>query len=133
MESPSRKSGLEQPALQVLIVEDDREVRELLVDLLESRGYWAIAAEDGDQALLKAKAYQPNVVLLDQTMPVMNGRQFLEEQKKEPSIAGIPVVVFSAYENNLPVAGYLQKPVRLDDVLEAVNRYASPAGSTPSS
>jgi len=125
MERKDRKPSGHPTALQVLVVEDDEDVRELLVDLLQSRGYGAIAAENGDEALLKAKAYSPNVVLLDQTMPVMNGKQFLEEQRKEPSIAQIPVIVFSAYESDLPVAGYLQKPVRLDAVLEAVNRFAS--------
>jgi len=125
MEWKPRKPRLENTALRVLVVEDDKDVRELLVDLLESRGYRAIPAENGDEALLKAKAYCPNVVLLDQTMPVMDGRQFLEQQRKEPSISQIPVVVFSAYESDLPAAGYLQKPVRLDDVLDAVDRFAS--------
>ena len=113
------------PAKRVLVVEDDRDIRELLVELLESEGYQVSSAENGAQALLKAKVGRPHLILLDLMMPIMNGWQFREQQVKEPAISKVPVVVISAFANDLQVAGCLRKPVRIEDVLDAVHQHAA--------
>ncbi len=109
----------------VLVVEDDRDLRELLVELLESEGYQASSAENGEQGLVKARVRRPDIILLDLMMPVMNGWQFREEQLKEPSITDVPVVVISALESDLTATAYLRKPVQLEDVLAAVHQHAA--------
>jgi len=109
---------------RILVVEDNRELRELVVELLEGAGYQVSSAENGAQALTEAKARHPHLILLDLMMPVMNGYQFREKQLAEPDIREIPVVVLSAHENNLEVAEYLPKPFQVQEVLDAVHRHA---------
>jgi CheY-like chemotaxis protein len=82
----------------VLVVDDDRDVREALVELLAGRGFRVTAAADGREALqiLRALRVPPFVVLLDLMMPVMDGYEFLAAQRNDPSIAAVPVAVVTA-------------------------------------
>jgi len=124
MEAQSHCAGPQSrpsPGKSVLVVEDNRELRELLVDLLESDGYQVSAAENGEEALEKARLRRPELILLDLMMPVMNGWQFRERQLQDPSLSDVPVIVLSAFASNLDFAGYLPKPFRVADVLVAVH------------
>ena len=116
---------------QILLVEDDDDIREAVQDALERRGYRTSAAEDGQAALdsLRAMAIKPQLILLDLTMPRMSGWQFMEEKAKDATIADIPVVVLSAVANvdrQQPVqgwAGVLAKPVSLSVLIETVAQF----------
>jgi CheY-like chemotaxis protein len=112
----------------VLVVDDDREVRELLVDLLAGEGYQVSSAGDGQEALFKIVVHWPDLILLDLMMPIMNGWQFLKVQSEHPMLARIPVIVISAFDNALAVAAILPKPLLVEDVLETVRRLAGRAG-----
>src|SRR5262245_55573504 len=85
-------------AKTVLLVENDPDVREAMPDVLERRGFHTLTAEHGGAALalLRAGLVKPSLILLDLTMPVMNGWEFLDAQAADPAIADIPVVVMSA-------------------------------------
>ena len=115
----------------VLLVEDDDDIREVIQDALERRGYLITAVEDGREALdhLEAAPVKPSLILLDMTMPTMSGWEFLQEQAKHPSIAGIPVVVLSAVANlekqaeSKEWAGILTKPVSLEKLLSTVAQF----------
>ncbi|HKE19686.1 MAG TPA: response regulator [Kofleriaceae bacterium] len=114
----------------VLVVEDDRDVRESLVAVLEDAGYKVISASDGRAALALLRAGPlPSVILLDLMMPVMDGFEFRAEQKRDPSMAAIPVVVFTAgwypveVGGRLEADGYLTKPIRVEALLELVSRF----------
>ena len=115
----------------VLLVEDDDDIREIIQDALERRGYDIVAVEDGREALdhLQSDRAKPSLILLDMTMPTMSGWEFLQEQAKVPAIAGIPVVVLSAMTNldKQPAAqhwaGVLTKPVTLESLLSTVARF----------
>lgn len=117
----------------VLLVEDDDDIREVIQDALERRGYAITAVEDGREALehLEAVEIKPSLILLDMTMPTMSGWEFLAEQAKHPSIAGIPVVVLSAMTNlDKPSAakqwaGVLTKPVSLEKLLKTVAQFCA--------
>jgi len=117
----------------VLLVEDDDDIREVIQEALERRGYVTHACEDGREALdhLQAIAIKPSLILLDMTMPTMSGWEFLQEQAKSPDIAGIPVVVLSAVANleQQPAArhwaGILVKPVSLDNLISTVARFCA--------
>src|SRR5205085_12014163 len=84
---------------RVLVVEDDHDVREALVEALEASDYHPMAAANGSEALqrLRSGSEPPCVILLDVMMPVMDGREFREEQRRDPALAEIPVVVLSAH------------------------------------
>jgi CheY-like chemotaxis protein len=114
----------------VLIVEDDRDIRRAFAQTLEEEGFSAAQARHGREALeLLRSSLVPSVILLDLMMPVMDGWQFRIEQRRDPKIAEIPVVVISADASvqerleNMGVAGFLKKPVAFDDLLEMVRRF----------
>src|SRR4051812_23576179 len=81
----------------VLVVEDDRDIREALSDLLEMEGFKVYTAGNGKEALSVLKEISsPCVVLLDLFMPVMSGFEFLTAQSHDHIIATIPVIIVSA-------------------------------------
>jgi CheY-like chemotaxis protein len=110
----------------VLIVEDDRDTREMLGRFLELEGFDVQTAANGELAL---KALQddgpPSVILLDLMMPVMNGWQFRVAQQSDPNLSQIPVVVVTAagLRDNIPAIsadGWLSKPVDFDRLLATI-------------
>ena len=111
----------------VLLVEDDVDVREAVADTLEEAGYHVIVARHGLEALglLRAGSPRPCLILLDLMMPVMDGWQFRDEQRKHPELAQIPVVALSAHSGlrDLDAADHLRKPIQLRMLIGVVERY----------
>ncbi|HEY3173993.1 MAG TPA: response regulator [Thermoanaerobaculia bacterium] len=123
---------------QVLIVEDDSDLREALSQILEDEGYGVSSAEHGRAALeWLREGSRPCLILLDLTMPVMNGWQFRAEQKQDPMLASIPVVVISAGANlaeqivPLEIEHYIRKPIQLGQLLATVQRYCHEPDARP--
>lgn len=119
----------------VLIVDDDPDIREVLSDLLTTEGFSVASASNGERALTWLKTSgRPNVILLDLMMPVMNGKTFRHEQLQDADIAHVPVVVMSASENLLGLNGEfdglprLPKPLEVDDLLDVVGRHCAGRG-----
>lgn len=111
----------------ILLVEDQRDIREAMRELLELEGYRVLEAVHGRDALTALNWERPALILLDMMMPVMDGARFLEELFKRPELNEIPVVVVSAFhEGALPrrAIGFLQKPCSAVGLLEAVTRWA---------
>jgi CheY-like chemotaxis protein len=114
----------------VLVVDDDVDVRETVADVLESAGYRVATAYNGRHALhlLKVEKVRPDVILLDMMMPELDGWGFRAEQRKDPELAPIPVVVFTAFgvpaetAAQLAAAGFLKKPPRIEDLLSTLAR-----------
>ncbi len=79
----------------ILIVEDDKILRELISQKLEKENYKISAAVDGEEGLKKTKEEKPDIVLLDLILPGIDGFGVLEEIKKDPEINKIPVVILS--------------------------------------
>jgi CheY-like chemotaxis protein len=117
-------------ARHVLVVEDDRDIRESLVEILVDEGYGVSAAADGRQALdlLENSPPLPDIILLDLMMPVMNGFQFREQQLHNPELCHIPVLVVTADVNAkakaeaLTAAGYVQKPIKIQPLLDIIEK-----------
>lgn len=88
----------------ILIVEDDDDLREAMSLILQSAGYRVVEAQDGAEALDRLRSSGSFcLILLDLFMPVMNGWDFRAAQLSEPSFAGVPIVVISADEGS-PIA-----------------------------
>src|SRR5947209_3622123 len=83
----------------VMVVEDERDVRETIADILTDNSYQAILASNGAEALAELRAAEANpcVILLDIMMAVMNGWEFRARQLTEADLSDIPVVVISAH------------------------------------
>jgi CheY-like chemotaxis protein len=118
-------------AKTVLVVEDDLHVRKAVCDILEDAGYKWVCAANGREAigLLQTKP-KPNVILLDLSMPGMDGWSFRAWQQGNPEFAAIPIVILSATPTlsreaaSLGAAAFLEKPVRLRALLDALARHA---------
>jgi CheY-like chemotaxis protein len=79
-----------------MIVEDDDDIRESLTELLESGEFAPFAVKNGESALRELRAgYQPSVILLDLKMPGLNGWDFRREQRNDPRLSKIPVVIMT--------------------------------------
>ena len=118
----------------VLVVEDDPAINTLLEMALEEAGYPVEIAWNGLEALKylgQPGQPAPALILLDLTMPVMDGRQFLTALQTEtrPTGQNIPVVVMTASRQKVAVGeengvvGYLPKPFELDELLNYVGRF----------
>ena len=128
-------------AISVLVVEDDRNIAELLQMYLEKEGYAVTIAGDGGQGLAKFRAIKPDLVLLDVMMPVMDGWAVCKAIRADGQT---PVIMLTAKgETDDKVAGlksgaddYITKPFEMKEVLariEAVLRRSGNAGNAPKS
>ena len=109
----------------VLIVEDDRDTREMLGRFLELEGFEVQTAANGELALQVLQDERPSVIILDLMMPVMNGWQFRVAQQSDPNLSHIPVVVVTAagVREDIPAInadGWLSKPVDFDRLLATI-------------
>jgi CheY-like chemotaxis protein len=115
----------------IMIVEDDRDTREMLERFLQLEGFDVRTAANGQLALQSLQEDNAScVILLDLMMPVMNGWQFRQEQIRDPKLSGIPVVVVTAAgpRNEIPdieADGWLSKPVDLDRLLATIGPLCS--------
>ena len=103
----------------VLVVDDDAEIREIVATVLEDDGYRVDTASNGAEALRKANDHQPDAVVLDAMMPVMDGWEFLAQWRTRPVEDRAPVLVVSAVRDwrtalDSGAQGYLSKPFDLD-------------------
>jgi CheY-like chemotaxis protein len=121
-------------AKNILVIEDDIDIRESLQEFLESEGHRIETAENGERALelLTKPESKFDLILLDLMMPVMNGVEFRNRQALHPEYSRIPVVVISADNHTREIADSLglpicvQKPMNLDDLLGAIEKSTSP-------
>ena len=111
----------------VLLVEDDWNVREALAAVLEDSGHEVEVASDGAEGLQLLRAgLRPCVILLDLMMPVMDGFAFRREQRADPALVDIPVIVVSCAVTtmdevrDMQAAALLPKPIDFDRMLAVV-------------
>ena len=111
----------------VLIIEDDKDFSDILVDYAIDRGFKTIAAYSGDTGLEMAKKYQPNAIILDVMLPVMDGWKVLKQLKSNPETSKIPVHMMSAGDEKTLKAeragavGFVKKPVAKEHLDEVFN------------
>jgi CheY-like chemotaxis protein len=113
----------------VLVIDDDRDIRETLQEILEGEGYRVATARNGAEGLTSARQLRPCMILLDLFMPVMDGTEFRREQLADAALAEIPVVIVSAAAGleeriaELRVAAHLEKPLDVEVLFDTVARY----------
>ena len=81
----------------VLIVEDYSDTRELISTMLRTRGFNVIEAEDGLEGLLKASGMYPDLIIMDLSLPEMDGVEAARRIHASPKLSRIPIIVISAY------------------------------------
>lgn len=116
---------------KVLVVDDDRDIRETIAEVLEEHGFTVCTATNGQDGLDKVRTARPDLVLLDLMMPVLDGAGFCTAIRSDPLLADLPIVVISAYHDvetlarEMQVSGVLAKPLELERLVAAVHRHSA--------
>ena len=112
---------------RVLVVEDNNDLRSLLADVLTDAGFEVTAVANGVEALELLHAWQPEAIVLDLMMPVMDGPTFLRERRRVPGLSSVPVLVLTAHPyhyrvlDGLGPTAVLRKPYDVDELIDAVH------------
>jgi len=114
---------------KILVIEDDKDIRDTIVYILEEENYEVISSEDS-KILKSLDTYKPDLILLDNWLTDWksdaNGQQLSKELKSNPATSHIPVIIISAVSNIKEIAeaglanGYLRKPFDLAELVEIV-------------
>ena len=115
----------------VLIVEDDDDARQMMRDVVELGGCTAMLAANGVEALQVLATRRPCLIVIDLTMPVMNGATLIEELRRQPALAQIPFIVTTAATDRAPSgAPVLTKPIDIKAVWAWMQRTCHCATAT---
>jgi DNA-binding response OmpR family regulator len=112
----------------VLVLEDEKLIREAVGEFLEEAGYEVARVADGRDALASMRTALPDVVIVDLQLPTMSGAEFVQEMRADPRLAAVPIVILSAapglpeVAESLGARGALAKPFHLDVLLAVVDR-----------
>ncbi len=127
--APKSTSKSKRSSLRILLVEDDKAVAESFKSILEEAGYNVIGlAFNGLEAVEKTAELNPNMILMDIKMPVLDGLEAARQINSTPGQNIIPIILVTAYaEKELVekakgrgILGYLVKPVHVDDLVPAI-------------
>ncbi|MCX5709114.1 MAG: response regulator [Candidatus Omnitrophica bacterium] len=118
---------------KILLVDDDKEITETLMPRLTREGYDVVVAYDGEEALTKVKADNPDIIILDLMMPKMNGFEVLKEIRTNHNDRWRPVIIISASVDltsvkkgyDMEADHYLTKPCTLDNLLRGIRTMIS--------
>jgi two-component system, cell cycle response regulator DivK len=116
---------------RILVVEDQEDNRRILRDLLTSRGYDLVEAEDGEKALTLAEDRRPDLILMDVQIPLLDGYEVTRRLKANPALRAIPIIVVTSYalsgdESKARAAGcngYVSKPYSARQLLAKIQEY----------
>lgn len=118
-------------SFKILCVEDSRETQRMLTFVLTKAGYEVITADDGPQAIEKARAWRPALILVDMMMPGMTGAEVIRRLRADPVNKNVPMLILSAYDSvalieEARAAGaddYLVKTLSPDELLQVIDDY----------
>ncbi len=122
----------------ILLVEDNEMNRDMLVRRLTRRGYEVIVALNGEEGILRAQQEHPTLILMDLSLPVMDGWEATRRLKTDPTTRDIPVIALTAHavvgdrERALEVGcdEYESKPVNMPRLLAKIERFLDTTGDT---
>jgi len=114
-------------AKRILVADDSAHARGILVFLLRSRGYEVLESEDGEQALERARAEHPDLLILDAMMPRRSGFEVCAALRSDPELRGLPVVLLTALGPDAAALGAkagadecISKPFGVKDLLARI-------------
>ena len=127
-------------AAKILVVDDDREMVELIDLFLGNAGFSTINAYSGEEALEKTFREKPDLILLDIMMPRVDGWEVLRRIKNDPEVQDTPVAFITARTQNIDkmiglsvmkAAGYITKPFSKQELLDEVRRILDESKGSP--
>src|SRR4030042_2890781 len=115
---------------KIMVVDDEQDIKEMLVLMLNKEGYKTDTAENGSELLKKIDISQPDLITLDVMMPGMTTSEILEklkDKKSKPKIILLTVVRYSEEEKQKiykmgNVVDYITKPFELDDLINTIHK-----------
>lgn len=115
----------------ILVVDDNEDSRELVRKILKKQGYEVIEAIDGEDAIAKAIAYRPDLILMDISIPKIDGYEATRRLKERPDFKNTPIIAFTAHamrgdqEKALEAGcnGYISKPINVREFPEQIKIY----------
>jgi DNA-binding response OmpR family regulator len=119
--------GSEPDSKLIVVIEDDRDISELLSAILEDEGFRVISVTNGSQAVAVARDQRPDLITLDLAMPGKDGWSIARELQEDPTTENIPILVISAYTRNIDaplrrqVARVISKPFYITQVIDEVD------------
>ena len=124
---PDDRHSLQPGQVTILVIEDDPAFVRILIDMIHRKGYRALAALDGESGLQLARAHHPSGILLDVSLPVMDGWTVLDRLKVDEATRSIPVHFVSASDASKRgmergAIGFVIKPVSRESITEALDR-----------
>ncbi|WP_373533851.1 response regulator [Microcoleus sp.] len=109
---------------KILVIEDNKFLRETVIELLQLHGFEAVGAENGQVGIQLAIAQIPDLILSDVMMPYLNGLEVFAILRSHPATASIPFIFMTGSEiekaQQLKADGYLQKPCSATEMLRAI-------------
>ena len=119
---------------RILIIEDERETRNMFLEALREEGFEAVSAENGREGIEKTQEYLPDLIICDVTMPEVNGYQVLSALRQNQSTAVIPFIFVSALSDEterhaaiqLGANDYITKPCTVEQLLAGIANFFSP-------
>jgi two-component system, cell cycle response regulator DivK len=116
---------------KILIVEDNQDNRELVVKVLRNKGFELAEASDGEEAIEKAVSEKPDLILLDISLPKLDGYEVVKRLKSMEEFREIPVVAFTAHamkgDREKVIAegfeGYISKPINIREFPDQLKLY----------
>lgn len=116
---------------KILVVDDNEDGRELVVKILKNRGYQMIEAVDGEEALEKASAECPDLILLDISIPKLDGYEVTRRLKSQVKFKDTPIIALTAHamkgdrEKALEAGcdGYISKPIDIHELPDQIKSY----------
>jgi CheY-like chemotaxis protein len=124
---------------KILLVEDNEMNRDMLSRRLERRGYQVVLAVDGEAGVEMALSETPDLVLMDMSLPVLDGWEATRRLKASPDTRHIPVIALTAHAMSSDRAKALEagcdeydtKPIELSRLIEKIEALLAPAGGSP--
>ncbi|WP_119067623.1 response regulator [Aggregatilinea lenta] len=118
---------------RILVVEDNPDNRILITDILETLGYITLVAEDGESGLTMAQTERPDLILMDLSLPKLDGWAVAKQLKDEDGMAHIPIIALTAHamvgDRELALrAGcddYVAKPINLHELESKLAHFLS--------
>jgi two-component system cell cycle response regulator DivK len=121
---------------KILVVDDNKDSRELVIKILRAKGHQLIEAVDGEDALEKVAAEHPDLILMDISLPKIDGHEVTRRLKSNAKFASIPVIALTAHamkgdREKALAAGcvdYIAKPINVHDFYERIRSFLRVAG-----
>jgi twitching motility two-component system response regulator PilH len=113
---------------KILIVDDSPTERHVLNDMLTKSGFEVVASDNGEDAILKAKALKPDLILMDVVMPGLNGFQATRAISRDPDTRSIPIILCTSKSQETDkiwgmrqgARDYIVKPVNREELLDKI-------------